>query len=58
MKAPKSIMAAKQFNPAVENIQEMDRWFSILAIELRHRVLKNYEEFNTWPKTFTVSLGF
>ncbi|CEI99379.1 hypothetical protein RMCBS344292_13469 [Rhizopus microsporus] len=54
MKAPKSIMAAKQFNPAVENIQEMDRWFSILAIELRHRVLKNYEEFNTWPKTFTL----
>ncbi|RCH81457.1 DNA-directed DNA polymerase eta rad30, partial [Rhizopus azygosporus] len=54
MKAPKSIMAAKQFNPAVENIQEMDQWFSILAIELRHRVLKNYEEFNTWPKTFTL----
>ncbi|PHZ12499.1 DNA/RNA polymerase [Rhizopus microsporus ATCC 52813] len=54
MKAPKSIMASKQFNPAVENVQEMDRWFSILAIELRNRVLKNYEEFNTWPKTFTL----
>ncbi|CEG79770.1 hypothetical protein RMATCC62417_14198 [Rhizopus microsporus] len=37
-----------------KNIEEMDRWFSILAIELRNRVFKNYEEFNTWPKTFTL----
>ncbi|CAO3666820.1 unnamed protein product [Rhizopus stolonifer] len=51
-KAPKSIMASKSFNPVVENMQDMDKWFSILAIELHNRLMLNYEEYNTWPKSF------
>ncbi|RCI02085.1 DNA-directed DNA polymerase eta rad30 [Rhizopus stolonifer] len=53
-KAPKSIMASKSFNPVVENMQDMDKWFSILAIELHNRLMLNYEEYNTWPKSFSV----
>lgn len=56
-KAPKSIMASKSFNPVVEDLNEMNRWFSILAIELHNRIMQNLEEYNTWPKTFSVLKG-
>ncbi|KAI9480503.1 MAG: hypothetical protein EXX96DRAFT_183314 [Benjaminiella poitrasii] len=53
-KAPKSIMAAKSFNPAIKSPQEMEKWFGILAAELQNRIMRHFEEYSTWPKTITV----
>ncbi|KAI9260792.1 hypothetical protein BY458DRAFT_516301 [Sporodiniella umbellata] len=47
-------MASKSFNPAVKNVEDMDRWFSILAVELHNRVMLNFEEYNTWPSKFSL----
>ncbi|GAA5804315.1 hypothetical protein HPULCUR_009802 [Helicostylum pulchrum] len=54
MKAPKSLMAAKAFNPAIQNPTQMQPWFSILSVELHTRILRNYEDFGTWPKNITI----
>ncbi|KAI7906601.1 uncharacterized protein BX663DRAFT_198676 [Cokeromyces recurvatus] len=53
-KAPKSMMAAKSFNPSIKTPQEMEKWFSILAAELRNRIMRHFEEYGTWPKTITI----
>lgn len=34
----------------------MNRWFSILAIELQTRIVQNFEEFNTWPRSISASI--
>ncbi|KAG2231529.1 hypothetical protein INT48_002923 [Thamnidium elegans] len=53
-KTPKSLMAAKSFNPAIQNPTEMQPWFSILSMELHTRIMRNYEDFGTWPKNVTI----
>ncbi|KAI9349347.1 hypothetical protein BD770DRAFT_446117 [Pilaira anomala] len=53
-KAPKSLMAAKSFNPVIKSPEEMQAWFSILSVELHSRILRNYQDFGTWPKTITI----
>lgn len=53
-KAPKSLMAAKSFNPVIQSPEEMQAWFSILSVELHSRILRNYQDFGTWPKTITI----
>ncbi|KAI8993618.1 hypothetical protein BDB01DRAFT_715812, partial [Pilobolus umbonatus] len=54
-KGPKSIMAAKSFNPSIRNSQKMNHWFFALAVELRTRLFQNHEEYGTWPRSFAVS---
>lgn len=53
-KAPKSLMAAKSLPVPISNIAGMERWYKILSIELRSRILQNFEEYGSWPKSVSV----
>lgn len=48
-------MASKSFRPPVKSSEEMQRWFATLAAELHSRMMLNFDEFDAWPKTLTVS---
>ncbi|KAI8143863.1 hypothetical protein BJV82DRAFT_87272 [Fennellomyces sp. T-0311] len=54
-KAPKSLMASKSLRPAAKTPEDMHRWVGILSAELHTRILNNFEDFHSWPKTLLVS---
>jgi DNA polymerase eta len=47
-------MAAKSLPVPISNIAGMERWYKILSIELRSRILQNFEEYGSWPKSVSV----
>jgi DNA polymerase eta len=49
-------MAAKTFTVPIKYPQEMDKWFSILSVELHGRIMSMFEEYGTWPKNISVSM--
>jgi DNA polymerase eta len=53
-KAPKSLMAAKAFTPAVRRREDLQPWFSILSVELYNRIMRHFDEYGTWPKTISL----
>lgn len=55
-KAPKSLMAAKTFTVPIKRPQDMERWFSILSVELHGRIMSMFEEYGTWPKSISVGI--
>ncbi|KAI8388570.1 uncharacterized protein BYT42DRAFT_560542 [Radiomyces spectabilis] len=52
--SPKSLMAAKAMHPPLKSGREMERWFKILSTELYARIMINFEEYGTWPKSIVV----
>ncbi|KAI9493499.1 hypothetical protein BDB00DRAFT_374221 [Zychaea mexicana] len=55
-KAPKSLMASKSHRPPVRTSEDMYRWMGILSAELHNRILTNFEDFQQWPRTISLSL--
>ncbi|KAI8093830.1 uncharacterized protein BX664DRAFT_358214 [Halteromyces radiatus] len=55
LKAPKSLMASKIMTPPLTNEKELRPWYSVLSGELHNRIMKNWEEHQTWPKTLSIS---
>ncbi|CAO3654523.1 unnamed protein product [Mucor hiemalis] len=53
-KAPKSLMVAKTFTKPVTKPEDLQHWFSILAVELHERIIRHHEEFGTWPKNISL----
>lgn len=47
-------MAAKAFTPAIDLPSQMENWFSILSVELHSRILQNYQDHQTWPKSIAI----
>lgn len=53
-KSPKSLGANKTFTVAIKHKEDMNRWFNILGVELQSRIMQNFEEFNTWPRSISI----
>ncbi|KAG2219442.1 hypothetical protein INT45_002327, partial [Circinella minor] len=55
-KAPKSLMAAKSLRPPAYTQAEVHQWIGILSTELHNRIWNHMEDFQQWPKSFSISL--
>jgi DNA polymerase eta len=55
LKAPKSLMASKTIRPPITRRQDLIPWYAVLSGELHARVLTNWNENHSWPKTLSVS---
>ncbi|CAO3598521.1 unnamed protein product [Absidia cylindrospora] len=55
LKAPKSLMASKNIRPAISNQKELSPWYAVLSGELHARVVNNWKEYQSWPKTLSIS---
>lgn len=47
-------MAAKAFTPPIYRSADLQCWFSILSVELHARIMRNFKEYGTWPKTISI----
>lgn len=47
-------MVAKTFTKAITRPEDLQHWFSILAVELHERIIRHHEEFGTWPKNISL----
>ncbi|CAO3641489.1 unnamed protein product [Cunninghamella echinulata] len=54
-KAPKSLLASKSMYPPIIEQKELLPWFSMLSGEIYNRIMTNYHDHQTWPKTLSVS---
>ncbi|ORZ17659.1 hypothetical protein BCR42DRAFT_349957 [Absidia repens] len=55
LKAPKSLMASKNIRPAISGQNELSPWYSVLSGELHARVMNNWKEYQSWPRTLSIS---
>ncbi|KAI8328838.1 hypothetical protein BC941DRAFT_444155 [Chlamydoabsidia padenii] len=53
-KAPTSLVASKHFRLPLCNEKDLVPWYPILSAELHTRVMRNWEEHHTWPKTLLI----
>ncbi|KAI9307098.1 hypothetical protein BJ944DRAFT_198223 [Cunninghamella echinulata] len=54
-KAPKSLIASKSMYPPITEQRELSPWFSMLSGEIYNRIMTNYHDHQTWPKTLSVT---
>ncbi|CAO3620499.1 unnamed protein product [Cunninghamella blakesleeana] len=54
-KVPKSLVAAKSLYPPIKHHDELSPWFNVLSGEIYNRIITNFQDHQTWPRTLSVS---